>query len=203
MFQDGENDENEADEDVALRRSVRTLSRDISDLRDEDRYNSKSNSYWMNHDSWSITSESTISEALMLMRIYPKHWSRPTWSPPSPCLVMRRRKGWLPPSTRPSNLLASRRRWREWKVGAVLGWVFLLRQLVLLKKGWFESYICRQFLSTIQNGTCGGLTERYGPYGVTDQELKIWALCKTVSTFKQKCLVHSTYQSILLHNFSL
>ena len=45
MFQDGENDENEADEDVALRRSVRTLSRDISDLRDEDRYNSKSNSY--------------------------------------------------------------------------------------------------------------------------------------------------------------
>ena len=35
MFQDGENDENEADEDVALRRAFRTLSRDISDIQDE------------------------------------------------------------------------------------------------------------------------------------------------------------------------
>ena len=45
MFQDGENDENEADEDVALRRAVRTLSRDISDIQDEIGYNFKSNSY--------------------------------------------------------------------------------------------------------------------------------------------------------------
>ena len=80
---------------------------------------------------------------------------------------------------------------------------FLLRQLVLLKNGWFESYICRQFLSTIQNGTCGGLTEKYGPYGVTDEEIEIWALCKTVSTFKTKMPCHSTYQSTSLHNFSL
>ena len=45
MFQEAENDENEADEDVALRRAARTLRSEIRDIQDEIGYNFKSNSY--------------------------------------------------------------------------------------------------------------------------------------------------------------
>ena len=189
MFQDPEF-LRQTDDYEALDRAARALSREVRDLEDEDRYNFKSKSYWTNHESWSIIIESTISGDLA--RPDPRNWSWPSRSPPSKMTMTQQR-----PSSGPNKQLIFRRWWQECKVGAVLGcfFFFFTRQLVLLKKGWFESYICRQFLSTIQNGTCGGLTEKYGPYGVTDEEIEIWALCKTVSTFKTKMPCHSTYQS--------